>query len=116
MIKRISLLLSLSIVLAVPMFASSSTVKINNKSKWNIFHLYIAPHDTDDWGPDQLGEEAIATGGSFTVTDIPCEVYDVKVVDEDGDECIIEAAKLCADNAYWNITDQQLIACASEDE
>ena len=67
--------------------------------------------DDDQWGPDQLGEEVLAKGDSFTLTNIDCDEYDIKVVDEDGDECIIEAVSLCRDNSYWKITDKELLEC-----
>ena len=40
---------------------------------------------------------------------------DIKVVDEDGDECIIEAVDLCRDNSYWKITDKDLLECEGYD-
>lgn len=107
----LSLFVVLSLAAALPSFAENATVKIINQSKWEIHHLFISPAKENDWGPDQLGENVLKKGQSFTVTDIPCNTYDVKVVDEDGDECVIEGAKLCGDNSYWKITDDELLAC-----
>jgi hypothetical protein len=101
--------------LALPAFAKKATVKVINQSKWEIHHLFISPASEEDWGPDQLGEEVLVKGNSFTITDIPCDEYDVKVVDEDGDECIIEAVDLCRDNSYWKITDKDLLECEGYD-
>lgn len=106
----------LSLAVGVQAFAANATVKVINQSKWEIHHLYISEAKSNDWGPDQLGENTLAKGQSFTVTDIPCNTYDVKVVDEDGDECVIEAVKLCGDNSYWKITDQELLACEKASE
>ena len=97
--------------LAAPAFAKKATVKVINQSKWEIHHLFISPAAEEEWGPDQLGEEVLTKGQSFTITNIPCNEYDVKVVDEDGDECIIEAVDLCRDNSYWKITDKDLLEC-----
>jgi hypothetical protein len=102
---------------AMPAFAAKkATVKIINQSHWSIHHLYLSTSDDQEWGDDQLGEDVLDKGDSFTITDIPCDVYDVKVVDEDGDECVIEAAKLCNDNSYWKITDKELLSCEGESE
>ena len=89
-----------------------ASVKIVNKSKWDIHQLYLSPADEKDWGPDQLGKHTIeAKGGSFTLSDIPCDTWDVKVVDEDGDECILEDEDLCKDQYEWKITDDELLKC-----
>jgi len=108
--KRVTLF-ALILAIALPTFAApKSSVKIINGSKWDIHHLFIAPASSDKWGPDQLEDNIIQSGQSFTINNIPCDEYDVKVVDEDGDECVIEAAKLCSDH-YWKITDEDLLEC-----
>ncbi|HYC91804.1 MAG TPA: hypothetical protein VEO54_21500 [Thermoanaerobaculia bacterium] len=108
--KKTIIVLLLS-ALALPAFAKKATVKVINQSKWEIHHLFISPASEEEWGPDQLGEEVLTKGDSFTITQIPCNEYDIKVVDEDGDECIIEAVDLCRDNSYWKITDKDLLEC-----
>lgn len=91
--------------------AGKSSVKITNKSKWQIDQMFMSPADTDEWGPDQLGEQVIKTGMSFTLTDIPCNKWDIKLVDEDGDECELRDVDLCAHAASWDITDDELLTC-----
>ncbi|HYM60476.1 MAG TPA: hypothetical protein VEZ11_06245 [Thermoanaerobaculia bacterium] len=105
----------LTVAAASSAFAASS-VKIINNSKWDIHHLYLAPTASDEWGPDQLGDHIIAAGTSFTLNGIPCEKFDVKIVDEDDDECVIEKVSLCNDNAYWKITDKELLACEGDND
>lgn len=96
---------------ALPSFAAPSKVKVINHSKWEIHHLFLSPTEDEAWGPDQLRDEIIVKGAAFTITGVPCDTYDIKVVDEDGDECIIEAVELCGDNAFWKITDKDLLEC-----
>ena len=110
--KKIAILTLVLCALAAPAFAAKkATVKIINQSKWEIHHLYLSSSDDQHWGEDQLGEEVLAKGDSFTITDIPCDTYDVKVEDEDGDECVIEEVDLCGDHSYWKITDKDLLEC-----
>jgi len=116
--RKVQLLL-LAVVMLFSMSASAekakSTIKITNVSKWEIHHLYLSPANEKEWGPDQLGEQVIAAkGGKFTLTDIDCDHYDIKVVDEDGDECVIENEELCGDAATWKITDKSLLACENK--
>jgi hypothetical protein len=116
---RIALALGaiLSIGAALPVAQADSKhskVTIINQSDWQLDHFYMAPADKTDWGPDQLGDKVIGTGERFTLSDIPCDIWDIKVVDEDGDECVIESVDLCKDNAEWKITSKALLACQAK--
>lgn len=84
---------------------------INNKSDWDIHHLFLSPEDKETWGPDQLGDKVIQSGSSFTLNDIPCGEYDIKVVDEDGDACVIGGIVMCKDHTHWDLTNKELAAC-----
>ena len=109
------LLTLLALLLATSAFAApkkgKATVKIINQSKWEIHHIYLSSSSDDEWGPDQLEDEVLVKGESLTLSGIPCDDYDIKVVDEDGDECVIEAVELCNDQSYWKITDKDLLEC-----
>jgi hypothetical protein len=97
--------------------SAASSIKVHNKSKWEIHHMYLSPtSEKDEWGPDQLGEAVIKTGGTFTLTDIVCNKYDIKIVDEDGDECVVSAVALCDDAATWTITDERLLKCEKKSQ
>jgi hypothetical protein len=91
-------------------------VTITNLSDWQLDHLYLSPAEETEWGPDQLAEEVIAKGDKFILTDIPCNTWDIKVVDEDGDECVIEAVDLCNETAEWKITSKDLLACQEKSQ
>ncbi len=97
-------------------FAShkKATIKIINQSKWEIHHLYLSSSDDEDWGPDQLGKDVLEKGQSFTLTDIDCDKYDIRIVDEDDDACVIEKVSLCEDTTEWKITDKVLLKCENE--
>ena len=93
-----------------------SKVIIVNKSAWAIHEMYFSPTDETEWGEDQLGAQTIETDDQFTLTGVPCDSWDVKVVDEDGDECVIEAVALCADTDKWVINDKDLLGCQAASE
>ena len=117
--RKLKVLLLL-VVLLFPLAATAqrrgARVKIINQSKWEIHHLYLSPKGDNEWGPDQLGEEIIKKGHTFTLTNIRCNHYDIRVVDEDGDECVIEDVSLCRDESFWKITDKALLECENADE
>jgi hypothetical protein len=114
---RLLLCLSLIVAALAPMavFADDSLITIINRSDWDIHHLYLSPVDVDEWGPDQLGEHVIESGDKFQLYGIECDVYDIMIVDEDGDECILEAIDLCDEHAKWVITNDELLNCIAEE-
>lgn len=102
--------------LLVPAAAHAANVTIKNKSDWSLTHFFLSPTETEEWGPDQLGEETIIeTGGTFTLTGIPCDSYDVRLLDEDGDECVVAGVDICADNG-WVISNDDLLECQAGSE
>jgi hypothetical protein len=93
--------------------AASSTVTVQNYSSWSIHYLYLSPSSTTSWGSDRLGEGRTipADGGSFAMYSISCDTYDVRLVDEDGDECVMKGVRLCGANQTWTFTNDNLLAC-----
>jgi hypothetical protein len=113
--------MALSAVALAPMTEAragtkTSNVKIVNKSQWSIDRLYLSPTDTDAWGPDQLADAVIEPNKSFTLNKIPCDTFDVKLVDEDGDECVVPDVDLCKSNETWEITSKDLLKCQAASE
>ena len=90
---------------------SASNVTLVNNSAWEIYELYVSDSDDWDWGEDQLDDETIDTGESFMLTGIPCGEYDVKLVDEDDDECIVEDVEICGGSDRWVIDSADLLVC-----
>ena len=109
--KKLAIATVLVWVLAAPALGQSATVKVINQSNWDIHHMFVSSSADEQWGIDHLGDEILTKGQSMTLTSVPCDVYDIKVVDEDGDECVIEQADLCRDNSFWKITDNDLLEC-----
>jgi hypothetical protein len=103
---------------SAPSFAQGrANVTIKNKSQWEIHHLFLSATTESEWGPDQLGDNIIsAEGGTFLLKNIPCDSYDVKLVDEDGDECVVEDVDLCGSSEGWVITNDDLLECEGDGE
>lgn len=122
--KRAAVLFGLAVVslavLGLPASAHAAgkkaNVKVVNKSDWEIHHFFLSPSEEDHWGPDQLRDDVIGTDDAFTLNSIPCDTYDVKLVDEDGDECVVEAVDICGGSAQWTITSKALLACEEESD
>ena len=111
-LTKLSLAALLFCALSTPAFAArKATVKIINASNWEIHHIYLSSSDDRHWGEDLLGDDILAKGDSLNLSNISCDLYDIQVVDEDGDECVIEEVDLCGDHSYWKITDKDLLEC-----
>jgi len=86
---------------------------IVNNSDWDIHQLFLSPARKETWSADQLGDSIIKRGGgSFTLRNIPCGHYDLKVVGEDGDTCIIEDVVMCKDQMRRELSNKELAQCA----
>lgn len=67
--------------------ASALELKLVNKTGKELHELYFAPAGDEEWGPDQLGDEVVEDGETYTLTKIPKGKYDVLFVDENDDKC-----------------------------
>ncbi|MEO6690196.1 MAG: hypothetical protein ABIS07_00780 [Dokdonella sp.] len=86
-------------------------IELRNDSKWSIQQLFLASVDSSKWGADQLGHHTLKTGSTFTLSEISCGNYDVKLIDEDADECIVKNISLCSTSKVWTLTDKDLMKC-----
>jgi hypothetical protein len=91
--------------------ASDSVYRITNNSNYDIHYIYISPTSQSTWGPDQLGpSQILRSGQSLTLTGVNCNTYDLKLVDEDGDECVQQAVEICANTTLF-IENDDLLRC-----
>ncbi len=88
---------------ALSLVASAGTIEITNDTgSWDIYYAYISPSTSDEWGDDWLGSEIMSVGEvwEFPVTN---GTWDIKLVDEDGDEYILYNVQV-AGTWRWSVT------------
>ena len=83
---------------------------VNNKSEYDIHELYVSRSKSKEWGPDQLRKQTIDAGEKFTLHSIEEGTYDLKLVDEDGTECVVEEADFDQSKG-WTVTNRLLERC-----
>lgn len=65
-----------------PAAGGLASLTINNQASTVICYVRLSPTSSDQWGDDQLGDtETIASGGSFTIWDVPAGEYDYQALD-----------------------------------
>lgn len=88
-----------------------ASLTIDNDSSYTLIEIQLSPVNTTTWGADLLGADVLEPGESFIVTGIACNLYDIRILDEDNDECILTDVDLCADDSVWQLDDLDLAAC-----
>ena len=87
------------------------SLTVDNASDYDVHHLYLAPSHKPTWGRDWLGKDVLSPGEALLITGLDCSEYDVKVIDEEGDACVIEDIDLCQEDLHWEITNRVLQNC-----
>lgn len=90
---------------------SGYTVRIDNSSDYAIYQIRMSPVGDSSWRQDLLGDLALPSGYHVTLprTYLP-GLYDLKLVDEDGDVCIVPNVRLSG-NTVWDVSDSWLLNC-----
>lgn len=97
-IARVALVTAAVVALAAGLSAGKQDFVLANRTGLTIDELYVSASDTDDWEEDVLGRDVLPNGESVTIRFAPdarqCS-YDLKVVDEDGDDLVWTDIDLC---------------------
>jgi hypothetical protein len=105
----------LSLVLYIPHATKAQqrgkryTFHIVNHSRFRIDRIYVTHTYETDWGQDLLGSVYLKPNQYYDIT-APAGEYDVKLVDEDGDKCIVNEILISQDFS-WEITNTWLKQC-----
>ena len=91
--------------------AFSTSVSIVNNSSREIRNLYPSPVDSDNWGPDLLGDSSIAAGQSYEVSNITCDGSQIKLIAEDQDGCFLSTVITCGQSSTWTMTNDTAKDC-----
>ena len=60
---------------------------------------------------NKLQNQTVAENGRFTVLDIPAGAYDVKIIDDDDESCIVAEININK-NEELRLTDEMMLQCA----
>lgn len=94
---------------------AESTIQMVNNSGWELHEIYFSPASQDEWGDDYLGDEVLEQGDSLTISGVNDGKWDIRLVDEDGDECTLEDVHI-TESESWEITEDDLLGCQAATE
>jgi hypothetical protein len=105
---RIFVLAALCAFAVMPLSSSararSASISIANNSGRSIIHVYLSHADRDDWGQNQLGDATIASGDSYTISNVSWDASQIKVVAEDGNGCFVYGVVNGSGDSTWTIS------------
>ncbi len=85
---------------------------IQNDMDFDVYEMFVSPSSSSDWGPDQLGATVLEPGDDFTLLALPCGEYDLRIVDENGDECVTADSEfICESDAAFFISSETFPDC-----
>ena len=92
----------LMLVLAAPMLAGEVVIT-NDTGGYDIYYVYMSAETDTEWGGDWLDDTEIISSGSTKRFTVSNGTYDIKLVDEDGDEYIRWGVPVNG-TYHWNVT------------
>jgi hypothetical protein len=94
----VALVMALAVAGSVSLLAGDQDFVLVNKTGLTIDELYVSPTTVNDWEEDVLGVDVLEDGEkaeiSFDREETACD-WDLKIVDEDGDEVVWKKINLC---------------------
>ena len=78
-----------------------STLTVVNDSDFVIEEINVTEIDNASWGRNLI-PEALFPGEEVEI-ELDCDIYDARLIDEDGVECFIDGIDLCFDDALWHV-------------
>ncbi len=103
------LLLMLAITGFVGHAQDQHTLQLENNSGYDIYEVHLSPTRSSFWGRDLLDDDVLRSGQLLNIRRVDSCDYDMKLVDEDGDECIRQIT--IHSDRTWNITPDRLLGC-----
>jgi len=106
----LAVMILLAAMVATPAGAQNRVlVNIQNASRYDIHKIYLSLSRDQGWERDLLGNSILRSGRSFDIAATE-GYYDLKLVDEDGDTCVVNHVSVFSNKA-WTLTDSWLLGC-----
>ena len=81
-----------------------------NRTRYTIVNFYMSSSSVSNWGPDRLGSRVLSPGQSWTLGGLRPGNYDLKLIDNDRDECTRMRVPIFR-STRWVVTNPYLLRC-----
>ena len=87
--------------------AADFYVDITIKTGYTIMYMYVSPAKSDSWEEDVLGDDVLSSGKTQRVnlTGYKSPMFDIRLVDEDGDKYTFWGVNVSTDDITVTIGD-----------
>lgn len=89
------------------------TIALTNKSQYDIYEIQLSPYDHVAWGTNLIAGDALLHGETAQLAVFDCKKYDLRLVDHEKVECVIQDIDLCFEDKQWTLSDDVLASCAT---
>jgi len=109
MLAKVRLVVAAAMLLcaSAAALASDYYVEITNKTGYTIMYMYVSPAKSDSWEEDVLGDDVLLDGHTQRVnlTGYKSPVFDIRLVDEDGDKYTFWGINVSTDDITVTLSD-----------
>lgn len=107
--KKFAVLIAVALMVTlIAGCGGKAPIKVTNElGSWTIQEVYISLSTESGWG-DNLITDVLEPGDEFTSM-VTADNYDIKLIDEDGDEYVKYLVEVGADGFSWNVTLEDMI-------
>jgi hypothetical protein len=99
-----------------PTVPDGASIEITNESGKDVWYVYLSSSKADQWGDDWLGDDVILDGQTHTIVGIPEGIYDIRVIDEDGEEIEVLWGVELEGEMTWTVTGLASLEIVNETE
>jgi hypothetical protein len=89
------------------------TIALHNASRYDIYSIQLSPSDHPAWGGNLIDGDVLMHGEDAHLAVFDCKKYDLRMVDDENVECVIDDIDLCFEDKKWDINDAVLAVCAT---
>jgi len=89
------------------------TMALHNASNFDIHSIQLSPADQVQWGANLIAGDVLMHGEDAQLAVFDCKKYDLRMVDDENVECVIDNIDLCFEDKKWTIDNTVLAVCAT---
>ncbi len=101
--KMIMILMLTILLQAACGYEPTRITVVNDLGSWDIHYIYISGTDEEDWGMNSLTGNTIIVPGDSIAIGVEPGVYDLQIVDEDGDTYTRWNQQVTEDGYRWAV-------------